>query len=200
MCHPIRFRPAGMPGNEGFCLSRHGPPRAVRSPTQLPDAESHLWLLRKVTCDGFAAKPPIKDNQPKVRHEKNKEAGQSADANKQIVAPLKSHSRQHGQTIVSAVKNGGRNNGIRLEADVAEKRSQHQGLHGHEEHTRPGMFGVVKPLNDERRMPESPDQANNCGSFPETQATEFPLKETSPAQLLTETGEGVDRYSCEKTL
>jgi len=95
MCHPIRFRPAGMPGNEGFCLSRHGPPRVVRSPTQLPDAESHLWLLRKVTCDGFAAKPPIKDNQPKVRHEKNKEAGQPAVANEQIVAP------QGGQPIAS---------------------------------------------------------------------------------------------------
>src|SRR5262249_48500703 len=102
--------------------------------------------------------------------------------------------------IVGAVKNGGRNNGICFEADIGEKRSRQQGLHVHEEHTRPRMFGVVKPLNDERRVPESPDQANNCGSFPETQGTEFPLKETSPAQLLTETGEGVDRYSCDKAL
>src|SRR5215475_3676575 len=62
------------------------------------------------------------------------------------------------------------------------------------------MFGVVKPLNDERRVPEPPDQANNCGSSPETQGTEFPLKKSSPAQLLTEAGEGVDRDSCEKTL
>src|SRR5262245_8893237 len=62
------------------------------------------------------------------------------------------------------------------------------------------MFGVVQPLNDERRVPESPDQANNCGSFPETQAAEFPLKKPPPAQLLTEAGEGVDRDSCEKTL
>src|SRR5262249_26243957 len=62
------------------------------------------------------------------------------------------------------------------------------------------MFGVVKPLNDERRMPEAPDQANNCGHFPETQATEFPLKKSSPAQLLAKAGEGVDRDSCDKSL
>jgi len=37
----------------------------------------------------------IKDNHPKVRHEKNKEAGQSAVANEQIVAPFKPHGSQH---------------------------------------------------------------------------------------------------------
>src|SRR5262249_55425555 len=139
-------------------------------------------------------------DRPKVSKKKYKEAGQSAVANEQIVAPFKSHGRQHGHAIVSAVKNGRRNNGICLEADIGEKRSRQQGLHVHEEHTRPGMFGVVKPLNDERRMPESPDHSNNCGSFPETQAAEFPLKKSSPAHFLTEAGEGVDRDSCEKTL
>src|SRR5262249_54440020 len=126
--------------------------------------------------------------------------GQSAVANEQIVAPFKSHRRQHGHAIISAVKNGGRNNGICFEAEIGEKRSRQQGLHVHEEYNRPGMFGVVKPLNDERRMPESPDQANNCASFPETQAAEFTLKKSSPAQLFTEAGKGVDRDSCEKTL
>src|SRR5262249_2965298 len=96
--------------------------------------------------------------------------------------------------------NGGRNHGVCLEADIAEKRSRQHGLHDHEKHPRPVMFGVVEPLNDERRMPESPGEANNCGSFPETQGTEFPLKESSPAQLLTEAGEGVDCYSCDKAL
>src|SRR5262249_1318227 len=62
------------------------------------------------------------------------------------------------------------------------------------------MFGVVKTFNDERRMPESPDHANYFGSSPETQAAEFSLKKSSPAQLLAEAGEGVDRNSCEKTL
>src|SRR5262245_6382509 len=62
------------------------------------------------------------------------------------------------------------------------------------------MFGVVNPLNDKRRMPESPDHSNNCGSFPETQVTEFPLKKPSPAHFLTEAAEGVDRDAREKTL
>src|SRR5262245_41952341 len=69
-----------------------------------------------------------------------------------------------------------------------------------EEHPRPRMLGVVDPLNDQRRMPESPDQANDCASLPETEGAEFPLKKTSPAQLLTEAGEGVHRYSDDKAL
>src|SRR6516225_1878413 len=99
--------------------------------------QPQVEIARKAACDSFSAKPPIKDNQPKVRHEKNKEAGQSAVANEQIVAPFKSHSRQHGQAILSAVKNGGRNNGIRLEADIAEKRSLQHRMDGREEHTYP---------------------------------------------------------------
>src|SRR5262249_20681946 len=62
------------------------------------------------------------------------------------------------------------------------------------------MFGVVKPLNDQRRMPESPDQANNCGSLPETQGFEFPLQKTSPAHIRTKASESAHRYSCYKTL
>ena len=105
--------------------------------------QPQVEIARKAACDSFAAKPAIKDHQPKVRHEKNKEAGQSAAANEQIVAPFKSHSRQHGHAIASAAKNGGRSNGICLEADMGEKRSPQQGLHVHEEHTRPRMFGGV---------------------------------------------------------
>src|SRR5262249_24033757 len=116
-----------------------------------------------------------------------------AFADEQIVAPFKSHRPQHGQAIGSAVKNGGRNDGIRLEADIAQKRRLKQGPHGHEEHTYPWMFGVAESLNDEGGMPKSPGQADNCGSLPEAQATQFPLKKSSPAQLLAEAGEGVDR-------
>src|SRR5262245_9319771 len=62
------------------------------------------------------------------------------------------------------------------------------------------MIGIVEPLNDEGDMPEYPDQPDHCGSLPEAQATQFPLKKSSPAQLLAEAGEGMDRDSSEKTL
>jgi hypothetical protein len=41
---------------------------AARHPGAAEQRRQHL--LRKAACDSFAAKPPIKDNQPKVRHDK----------------------------------------------------------------------------------------------------------------------------------
>ncbi len=162
-----------------------------------------LWANRGVSpydagqlggADAVAGDVAVEEEDDRGDHQHGEDAGKAGGTVDEVVVFVKAEKnhRQTCHTVAGAVHDGCHDDGAALDAEILDDEAHGYAHHYHHEDAPLGMLRVVVPHEDERCVPQPPDDADNDGGAEERPSFELLEQVSAPAHLLAEGKEGVD--------